>query len=130
MFVIASRMQGTLVDKDLRAVPNVRVTRTWEWAWNGRKGSDVSTTDARGHFEFPQVKRFSLTAGVLPHEPVITLEITASGPEGPVLLIYLSKRDYSDGSELPSNATSFVCRIDLTPGRTDAGYWGTVVEVK
>lgn len=71
MLVLATHVEGTLVDKDLRPVPNVRVERAWKWVWNGKRGSDVCTTDARGHFEFPVVKGFSLTASVLPHQPQI-----------------------------------------------------------
>lgn len=129
MLVLASQMEGTLVDKDRRPVPNVRVTRTWDWGWNGKKGSDVSTTDTQGHFEFPTVRRFSLTAGVLPHQPQVTLNITADGPTGPVLLFEVIKQDYSDRSELDGKPFNIVCRLDLTPG-LNTGYWGTVIEVK
>jgi len=121
-------MEGILVDKDRHPVPNVRVTRTWDWGWNSKQGSDVSITDARGHFEFPMLKRFDVTA-YLPHQPQITLGITAEGSTGPVLLFRLIKDDYSDRSEMDGKPFNIVCQIDLTPGY-NTGFWGTVIEVK
>lgn len=129
MLVLATPMEGTLVDKDLRPVPNVRVERTWKWAWTGRQGSDVYTTDVQGHFEFPMVKGFSLTASVLPHQPQIDLSITANGPNGPVLLYEVTKSDYSDRTK-SGKPLNIVCRIDLEPALTLGKYWGTVIEVK
>lgn len=37
MLVLASQMEGTLVDKELRPVPNVRVERTWNWVGMARR---------------------------------------------------------------------------------------------
>jgi len=128
MLVLASKMEGTLVDKDRRPVPNVRVTRTWDWGWNGKKGSDVSTTDALGHFEFPKVARFDLTA-FLPHQPQIDLTITAESSAGPVLLLLLTKQEYTDRSESDGKPFNVVCQIDLT-AEYRTGYWGTVIEVR
>lgn len=129
LLVLATRAEGTLVDKDLRPVPNVRVERTWEWAWTGRKGSDSFITDAQGHFEFPRVKGFSVTALVLPHEPQINLRFIAHGTNGPVSLYEVIRSDYFEraGDDKPLN---FVSRIDLEPGITLGMYWGTVVEMK
>jgi hypothetical protein len=129
MLVLASHMEGTLVDKDRHPVPNVRVERTWKWALNGKTGSHVSTTDAQGHFEFPKVTRFSL-AGLLPVQPQVRLQITAHGPKGPVLLFEVNKDDYVDRSEMSGKPFNIVCRIDLEPGGSVGGYWGTVIEVK
>lgn len=129
MLVLATHVEGTLVDKELRPVPNVRVERAWKWVWNGKQGTDVCTTDAQGHFEFPVVKGVSLTATVLPHEPQIDLSITAHGPDGPVLLYEVTKSDYSDRTK-SGKPLNFVCRIDLEPGLTLGKYWGTVIEVK
>lgn len=129
MLVLVSQMEGTLVDRDLRPVPNVRVERTLEWGWNGKTGSDVFTTDAQGRFSFPNVKGFSLLAGVLPVQPQVQIEITAHGPAGSVLLFMLIKKDYADRSEMKGKPFNIVCRIDLEPGPSAGGYWGTVVEV-
>lgn len=128
MLVLASHLNGTLVDKDHRPVPNVRVERTWEWAWNGKTGSDISTTDGQGHFEFPKVRRFSIV-GVLPVEPRVRIDITAHGPNGPVLLLGVAKSDYFDGSELDGKPLNIVCRLDLEP-EVYNGHWGTIIEVK
>ncbi len=131
MLVLASQMEGTLVDKDLRPVPNVRVERTWEWGLNGKRGSNSATTDAQGHFEFPKVTGFSVLAMVLPIEVQVDIRITAYGPEGPVLLLSRLKKDYADRSETKGKHSNFVCRIDLEPGpQLDNSYWGTVIEVK
>jgi hypothetical protein len=130
MLVLASQMEGTLVDKDLQPVPNVQVERTWHWGWNDKKGSNVSKTDARGRFEFPKVTGFSLLAAALPVERQIQLTITAQGPKGPVELFSLIKQDYADRSELKGKPIHIVCRIDLEPGIQPNGYWGTVIELK
>lgn len=58
------------------------------------------------------------------------LEITAHGPNGSVLLFSLNKQDYLDRSELDGKPFNIVCRFDLEPGVSPAGYWGTVIEVK
>lgn len=129
MLVLVSQMEGTLVDKDLRPVSNVRVERSWEWGWNGKKGSDVSTTDAQGHFQFRKVTGFSLTA-ILPHQPQIEISITAQGPSGPVALYERTKSDYDDNSEMGGKPLNIVCRIDLEPALQLGRYWGTVIEVK
>jgi len=128
-FVLASHMQGTLVDKDMRPVPNVRVERTWDWPLNGRKGADVSVTDEKGHFEFPKVTRFSIL-GFVPAEPNVQLTITAHGPRGPVEIFSVIKKDYKDRSETDGRPFDIVCDVDGEPGGTASGYWGTVVEVR
>jgi hypothetical protein len=129
MLVLASHMEGTLVDKDLRPVANVRIERTWEWAWTGKKGSDVSTTDTQGHFEFPKVTRFSVTA-FLPHQPQIYTDIIAHGPAGPVLLYQQTKPDYDDRSETDGKLFNIIFRIDLEPGVQLGKFWGTAIEIK
>jgi len=128
-FVLCSQIAGTLIDKERRPVPGVRVQRTWKWAWNGRTGSEETATDAQGRFAFPQVTGRSLTAGVLSHEPAIDQEITAHGPLGPVLIFAAQKMNYDDNGENDGRPLDIVCLIDKAPGR-GAGFWGTVVELK
>lgn len=128
-FVLASQMRGTVVDKDMRPVPNVRVERTWEWPINGRKGAHVRVTDAYGNFEFPRVRRFSLLA-FLPSEPCLAVDIKAHGRNGPVELLSLQKKNYTDRSETDGKPFNVVFNIDAEPGTSAGGYWGTVVEVR
>lgn len=130
MLVLASQMEGTLVDKDLRPVPNVRVERAWDWGWNDNTGSDVCTTDAQGHFQFPKVTRFSLFAKLPIVQPQVAIRIVAHGPEGPVSLLSLMKVNYADHGETSGRPFTIVCRLDLEPGPSAGGFWGTVVEVK
>jgi hypothetical protein len=130
MLVLASHMEGNLVDKDMRPAANVRVERTWDWGWNGKTGSDVSTTDAQGRFEFPKVNGFSLFAKIPLAQPQVAIRITADGPEGAVVLFSLMKVNYADRGETDGKPFKIVCRLDLKPGPTAGGFWGTVIEVK
>ena len=130
MLVLASQMEGTLVDRDLHPIPNTRVERTWDWSWNGKTGSDVSTTDPQGRFAFPKVTGFSIFARMPIVQPNVTIRVTAAGPEGQVLLLGLIKDNYADRSETRGKPFNIVCRIDLKPAVSAGGYWGTVVEVR
>jgi hypothetical protein len=128
-FVLCSRFEGVLVDKDGRAAPHVRIERTWNWGWNGKSGLDETVSDAQGRFVLPRVTGRSLTAGLLPHEPGVDQQITAHGPAGTVLLFSVQKRNYSENGELDGRPLNVVCRIDKQPSG-DGLFWGTCIEAK
>ena len=122
-------MEGRLVDANMRPVPDTRVERTWDWGWNSKKGTQTTTTDAEGRFEFPTVIGRSLTAGILVHQPQITQRVKAQGPDGAVTLFAVDKNDYRDNSERNGKPLRVVCRIDMKPGISAGDFWGTVVEL-
>lgn len=130
--VLASDFDGKLLDEAGAPVPNVKVTRSWEWAWTSDTGSDSTVTDAEGRFAFGQVHGKSFTASFIPHQPVIHQEIKAETANGPVLIFSVDKQNYDANSEgfgrgLKNPNLNMICRIDQEPG--DAGpFWGTCIE--
>ncbi|MEY4579590.1 MAG: hypothetical protein RL701_4293 [Pseudomonadota bacterium] len=132
-FVLCSPLQGSLVDKQGRPVPGVLVERMWNWGWNGREGSDKVTTEASGSFAFPRVTRWSLTALIFPHQPIIEIRVYARLPSGPLTILSMNKLNYREEGELERSeriSLNMVCRSDLEAGISAGELWGTVVELK
>ena len=131
-FVLCSQFNGRLVDASGSPVTGVVVRRTWEWAWNGEKGSEETVTDAEGRFSFPEVTGSSFLAGILPHEASIYQEVKAERSEGTVLLYAVNKATYDRNSELmfrdlKGPGINLLCRIDKEPS-SDGPFRGTCIE--
>jgi len=132
--VLCSPFNGTLITSDGTPVSGARVTRTWEWAWAGKTGSDHSVTAEDGTFSFDQVNGSSMTARIMPHNPDVRQEVIAETDSGPVLLYSVSKRNYDLDSEivdrgLEGPGINLVCRADEEPS-ADGPFWGTCVPAK
>ncbi len=113
--VLCSAFEGRLVDADGRPAAGYRVTRNWTWAWTGKTGSDSTETDAEGRFHLPEVTGRSLTAGLLPHQPLIRQRITAAGPEAETLIWEADKPNYDRDGELRGRPIRAVCRVGVEP---------------
>lgn len=125
--VLVSKIEGQLVSNSAgEPVAGVMVTRTWEWAWNGKQGEDTTTTDAEGRFSFPEITGRSLTASLLPHEPSIRQQLTATleSEKRSLVILSLQKSDYERNSETKGHPMKVQCRTDLEPDATGF-YWGT-----
>jgi hypothetical protein len=75
-------------------VANTEIERHWRWEWTGKEGMDTTMTDSEGRFSFPEVTGRSLTAGILPHQPVIHQDMYAKSPSGKERFYRLTKKDY------------------------------------
>jgi len=124
--VLFSEFHGVLVDGGGKPQPGVRIER--KWTWNGESSGDETTTAADGSFRFPDATSTSLMAAILPHEPVISQDVIAHGPDGPVTLWGATKHSYARNAELDGRPIDVKCRIDIEPN-SDGPFWGTCVEV-
>lgn len=127
-FILASALEGQVVDTAGAPAADLALERRWSWPWTGETGAQTARTDAEGRFAFPEVTGRSLTAGWVPHEPNVRAELVAEGPEGPVMLLAIAKSSYAAGSEALKVGLSpplrVRCRIDAEPS-ADGLYWGT-----
>lgn len=128
--VLASQFNGKLVDGSGAPQAGVKVTRTWTWDWGDETGTDETTTAGDGSFGFAEVTGRSWSAGLVPHTPSILHEVTAHGPQGPVLLFAYDKGSYQPDTEnrvddrLRGPGVNIICRIDLEPS-IDGPFRGT-----
>lgn len=60
---------------DGKPVEGVEVVQEYFWHWGDKKGRTVVKSDALGRFHFPLITGKSITAGLLPHEPVTDQKI-------------------------------------------------------
>lgn len=127
--VLASQVNGQLVDEGGAPQPGIKIVREWRWVWNDKTGADETTTDNDGRFSLPEVTETSFWAGLTPHEPKIDTTVTAQAPSGSVLLFEVSKRDYAPDAELADRGLTgpginVTCRIDKKPDGKGP-FWGT-----
>lgn len=128
--VLCSPFHGKLIDASGEAVADVRVERTWTWAWGDKSGSDETVTGSDGTFSFPEVTGSSWSASFMPHTPSIEQTVKAHGPDGAVTLYSVNKKTYDPDSEnivdprLKGPGVNLVCRIDKEPS-ADGPFWGT-----
>lgn len=118
--VLMSQMDGTLVRSSGEPAAGVRLVRSWDWAWGNRRGSDETATDAQGRFSFDRVTGRSMTARIMPHQPVIRQIITAETADGAIEIWRARKGDYDDNSELLGDALQVLCGLDALPGPESA----------
>ena len=110
-----SEVEGTVLLNGL-PVEGVEIEQTYHWRWKDEKGSKKTITDAAGKFSFPVITGKSLTAGFMPHEPVIVqyLRFRFEGKEYKGW--YHSKRDYENLGELDGRPIRLKCDLNDEPG--------------
>ena len=69
-----SAVKGVVLDHG-RPVEGAIIERSYKWSWKDQSGGDNTTTDARGAFSLPVIWGHSLSASLLPHEPLISQTI-------------------------------------------------------
>lgn len=114
--VLMSEMEGRLLNSSDQPAAKVRLVRSWEWSWTGRKGSDETITDEEGRFSFPEVTGRSITARLLPHEPSIVQKVVAELPEGEIEIWRADKTNYRPNGELRGDPLHVVCGLEELPG--------------
>ena len=114
--ILMSGMEGQLVSSSKEPAANMRLVRTWHWAWTDARGQDETTTDAQGRFRFPPVTGRSMSARFMPHEPDILQTITAQSASGPVEIWSARKSNYLPNGELQGQPLHVLCGLDGVPG--------------
>ncbi|MCC5865553.1 MAG: carboxypeptidase regulatory-like domain-containing protein [Wenzhouxiangella sp.] len=114
--VLMSAMEGRLTDAGSQPAANIRLVRSWDWAWRNLQGQDETTTDEDGFFRFPAVTGNSLTARLLPHEPSVRQRIMAHHPTGPIEIWLARKGNYDDNGELQGRPLRVLCDLADPPG--------------
>lgn len=111
-----SAVKGVVLDHG-RPVEGAVIERSYEWSWKDQSGDDSTTTDARGVFSLPVIWGHSLSASLLPHEPLIsqTILIRYDGKSYDAWLF--SKGGYQENDELDGRAISLTCRLEAQPSR-------------
>ena len=109
--VICSRFRAQAV-QDGEPAPGIRVVRRWGWTWNDDRGEDSTVTDENGWFEFPEVRRMSLGAMLLPHTPGISQEISVEIAGTTRVVWRHIKSDYRNLSEFGGRAAALRCHLD------------------
>lgn len=99
-----------------KPVKGAEVEQEYNWHWKKEKKSSVTKTDEQGNFHFPTVTGKSMTAGLLPHEPVIVqyLRIRYEGKEYQGW--FHTKHNYDDLGELKGRPIRLKCELTDEPG--------------
>lgn len=113
---------------DGKPVQGVEVVQDYHWHWGDKQVKNVTTTDAQGRFSFPVVTGKSMTAGLLPHEPVIDQQILFYYQGKEHQGWFHAKHNYEDLGELHGQPLNLVCDLKDEPvGRPEIGNYGICV---
>lgn len=117
-----SEVSGVVL-ADGQAVAGAVLNRTWFWHWKDQRGADATVTGPDGRFQFPAVQGRSISASLLPHEPVIEQRITID-VNGQTYKAWVHIRgSYLPNKEVGGRPLRLVCRLDTAP-RAHDGYYG------
>ncbi len=106
-----SAVRGVVLDHG-KPVEGARIEKSWEWAWNDRKGHNETVTDQHGTFAFPPVWRRSLLASLLPHEPVVVQTILIHFAGKTYKAWMFDKHTYQENGELENRPIHIICRLE------------------
>jgi hypothetical protein len=83
-------------------VAGAAVHREYHWSWGKEKKSDTAVTNEEGEFRFPEITGRSLSATIVPHQPVIQqhIWITYSGKD--YIAWTFTRMNYEKNSETKS----------------------------
>lgn len=110
-----SAVEGTVL-LDGKPVAGVEVEQRYHWRWKDKRGTEKTTTDTSGRFQFSTITGKSMTAGLLPHEPVIVQNIVFRYQGKEYEGWYQSKRNYEDLGELGGKPLRLKCELTDQPG--------------
>ncbi len=71
MKVMFSKVDGMVLNHG-KPVPNVVVTRYFNFGWTDTERTVSTKTGADGTFHFPIARRFSVFTSIIPHEPCVS----------------------------------------------------------
>ncbi|SDH22366.1 hypothetical protein SAMN05216588_103239 [Pseudomonas flavescens] len=109
-----SEIEGTVLLGG-QPVEGVEVEQEYHWHWKNEHRKNSVKSDANGRFHFPAVTGKSLTAGLMPHEPVIGQRITLryQGKEHKGWVF--TKHNYDDQGEVKGRPLTFTCELNSEP---------------
>lgn len=113
--VLFSEVNGIVVDQG-KPVAGAQLQRWYNWAWFDKEGVDQAESGPDGRFHFDRVVVRSITAGWLPHQPVITQKIDIIFDNNVHEAWSLVKMDYDDNGELDGKVINVLCDIATKPG--------------
>lgn len=98
-FCLFSEVNGIVLNNGI-PVQNAIVQRKYYWVWKNRMSEDITKTNEKGEFYFPEVFGKSFMGYILPHEPCIDQEITVISGEAIYIAWYHTKQTYMVNGEL------------------------------
>ncbi|XXF08715.1 hypothetical protein J3Q00_22500 [Pseudomonas sp. D2-3] len=109
-----SEVEGTVL-LDGKPAQGVEIEQEYHWHWKNEHRKNSVKSDAQGRFHFPAVTAKSLTAGFMPHEPVIgqrlTLRYQGKDHKGWVF----TKHNYDNLGEVKNRPLKFICELNSEP---------------
>ena len=108
-----SELNGTVFRAD-KPVSGAKIERRYVWHWKDKTGEEIVVSDADGRFHFPAATESSLSARLMPHEPVIqqTIVISVDGKE--YLAWKFTKHNYAEDGELLGKKLNLHCDLDAS----------------
>lgn len=125
-FVMFSAMRG-IVTQGGKPVEGATVAREYHWAWADKTGKDQTRTNAQGEFSLPELTDTSLSAKLLPHEPMVKQTVVIQHNGKTYQAWFHLRHDYEANTEL-GKPISVVCDLDKEPAR-HGDYFG-ICEVR
>jgi hypothetical protein len=107
---LSSAVTG-LVLKNGEPVENVEITRRLNWHWGIKKISDAANTNSKGQFVLDEQTASSLTARIMPHEPVVEQRITLMHDGVEYKGWFYTKHNYDNNGEIDGKPLNFTCEL-------------------
>lgn len=111
---LCSKVEGVIL-RDGAPVENVKVKRNFNWHWGNKKNSQTVLTDSDGRFRFSEETTSSLTAKLIPHEPVIEQKIVFTLDGVDYDGWFYTKHNYDNNGELNGKPLNFTCELSEEP---------------
>ncbi|RZI58286.1 MAG: hypothetical protein EOP37_16505 [Rubrivivax sp.] len=129
-FTLFSATEGVVLLEG-RPVEGVEVQQYYFWHWGDKEATAVTHTDANGRYQFPAITGRSITANLLPHEPVIQQNIRFVHQGKTFKGWGHSKHNYEDLGELGDRPIRLVCDLKDEPGpHPEINSYGICTELK
>ncbi|WP_369941003.1 DUF6795 domain-containing protein [Xanthomonas medicagonis] len=109
-----SEVEGTVL-LDGKPVQGVEIEQAYHWHWKDRQGTKNAKTDMLGRFHLPAVTDTSLTASLMPHEPVIGQRITLRYQGREHKGWVFTKHNYEASGEVKGRPLKFICELNSEP---------------
>lgn len=114
-YYLFSEVKGT-VFLNGKPVQGAEVEQEYNWHWKKEKKSSTTTTDEQGRFSFPTITGKSISAGLLPHEPVIVQYLRIRHEDKEYQGWFHAKHNYEDLGELKGRPIRLKCELTDEPG--------------
>jgi hypothetical protein len=121
-----SEVEGIVIQGG-KPLEGATIERSYRWALPGSGKQETTQSNKDGHFHFPVMYHDgifpSFFSSIIPHEPVITQDITIRYNEKEYEAYLFSKRDYDLNSELDGVKLKLICDLDKEASR-EGGFYG------